>query len=119
MTAFNANELAYLRSGRRLARVATVGRDGTPHVVPVGWTYNGAHDTIDIGGHRLPDTKKFRDVRRHGRAAVVIDDVASVSPWRVRGVEVRGRAEAIGGAEPVIRIRPDRVRSWGLEGPDG
>jgi nitroimidazol reductase NimA-like FMN-containing flavoprotein (pyridoxamine 5'-phosphate oxidase superfamily) len=28
-------ELRYLSSERRLARVATVGKDGTPHVVPV------------------------------------------------------------------------------------
>ena len=33
---FSEAELAYLEGGRRLARIATVGRDGTPHVVPVG-----------------------------------------------------------------------------------
>jgi hypothetical protein len=27
---------------------------------------------------------------------------------------VRGRAEAIDGGRPLIRIRPDRVVSWGL-----
>jgi hypothetical protein len=32
-----------------LARIATVGKDGTPHVVPVGWTDNGEQDTIDVG----------------------------------------------------------------------
>jgi len=29
--------------------VATVGADGTPHVVPVGWSFNADLDTIDIG----------------------------------------------------------------------
>jgi len=36
MSAFTAGELAYLHGERRLARLATVGRDGTPHVVQPG-----------------------------------------------------------------------------------
>jgi pyridoxamine 5'-phosphate oxidase family protein len=115
MTAFTEAELGYLLGERRLARVATVGKDGTPHVVPVGWSYNPELDTIDIGGHDFERTKKYRDVRRTGRAAVVIDDLASTDPWRPRGVEVRGRAEAIDDPRPLIRIHPERVVSWGVE----
>ena len=116
MSAFTESELAYLTGGRRLARVATVGGDGTPHVVPVGWSYNAERDSIDIGGHDFERTKKFRDVARSGRAAVVVDDIASVDPWHVRGIEVRGRAEAIRGPRPMIRIHPERIVSWGLDG---
>jgi pyridoxamine 5'-phosphate oxidase family protein len=92
MSAFTARELEYLGERRpgRLGRIATVGKDGTPHVVPVGWRFNRELDTIDVGGMNLPRTKKFRDVRRNGRAAVVIDDLASVDPWRPRGIEIRG-----------------------------
>jgi pyridoxamine 5'-phosphate oxidase family protein len=113
MGAFNPDEIAYMTGERRLARIATVGVDGMPHVVPVGWTYNAEHDTIDVGGRDMAATKKFRDVKRSGRAAIVIDDV--VPPWSPRGIEVRGRAEALRD-EPaaVIRIHPDHVRSWGL-----
>jgi len=113
-TVFTPEELEYLHTGRKLARVATVGRDGTPHVVPVGWTHNTETDTIDIGGRQFAQTKKYRDVTATGRAAVVIDDLASVDPWRPRAVEIRGRAEAIAGPEPIIRIHPERVVSWGL-----
>jgi pyridoxamine 5'-phosphate oxidase family protein len=116
-SAFGADELAYLRGERRLGRVATVGADGTPHVVPVGWSYNAELDTIDVGGHELERTKKYRDVARTGRAAIVVDDLASTDPWRPRGVEVRGRAEAVDGPRPLIRIHPGRVRSWGLTDP--
>jgi len=114
MSAFTEAELAYLLSQRRLARVATVGADGTPHVVPVGWSYNEELDAIEIGGRDFAETKKYRDVRRNGRAAVVIDDLASTDPWRPRGVEVRGRADAVAEPQPLIRIHPDRVRSWGV-----
>ena len=115
MSSFTDRELQYLQSERRLARIATVGKDGTPHVVPAGFTYNAAHDSIDLGGHRVERTKKYRDVKRSGRAAVVVDDLASVDPWRPRGLEVRGRAEAVEGPPALIRIHPERIVSWGIE----
>ncbi len=111
---FSDAELAYLTGGRQLGRIATVGRDGTPHVVPVSWIYNAARDTIDIGGSELERSKKFRDVERTGRAAIVVDDLESTDPWRPRAIEVRGRAEAIALPTPLIRIHPERIVSWGL-----
>jgi pyridoxamine 5'-phosphate oxidase family protein len=115
MSSFDPAELEYLGE-RRLGRIATVGRDGTPHVVPVGmWSYNREHDTIDVRGRDPKRTKWFRDVARSGRAAIVIDDLASTNPWRPRAIEVRGRAEAIDGPDALVRIHPDRVVSWGLE----
>ena len=114
MSAFNEQELAYLHGDRRLGRVATVGKDGTPHVAPVGWSYNADTDTIDIGGRNFAASKKYRDVARSGRGAIVIDDLATVDPWRPRGIEVRGHAQALSDP-PLIRIHPDRVISWGLE----
>jgi pyridoxamine 5'-phosphate oxidase family protein len=114
MSVFTDAELRYLAGGRQLGRLATVGADGTPHVVPVAWIYNAARDTIDVGGAELERTKKFRDVARSGRAAIVIDDIASVDPWHTRAVEVRGRAEAIAMPTPLIRIHPERIVSWGL-----
>ena len=115
MSVFTEAELRYLTGGQQLGRIATVGADGTPHVVPVAWIYNAARDTIDVGGHGLEESKKFRDVARTGRAAIVIDDLASPDPWHPRAVEVRGRAEAIALPTPLIRVHPERIVSWGLE----
>ena len=115
MSVFTEAELRYLAGGRQLGRLATVGADGTPHVVPVAWIYNAARDTIDVGGSELEATKKFRDVARSGRAAIVIDDLESIDPWRPRAVEVRGRGEAIAMPTPMIRIHPERIVSWGLD----
>jgi pyridoxamine 5'-phosphate oxidase family protein len=114
MSVFTKEELRYLAGGRQLGRLATVGRDGTPHVVPVAWIYNAVRETIDIGGGEFERSKKFRDVARTGRAAIVVDDVESTDPWRPRGVEIRGRAEAIPLPTPLIRIHPERIVSWGL-----
>lgn len=114
MSVFTNAELRYLAGGRQLGRIATVGADGTPHVVPVGWIYNAARDAIEIGGIELERSKKFRDIARTGRAAIVVDDLESTDPWRPRRVEVRGRAEAIALPTPLIRIHPERIVSWGL-----
>ncbi len=115
MSRFSKYEIAYLQGEPHLGRLATVGRDGTPHVAPVGWSYNPELDTIDIGGRDMTHTKKFRDVARAGRAAFVVDDVIQ-PPWRPRGIEVRGEAEAINGPQALIRIHPERIISWGLGG---
>jgi hypothetical protein len=49
MSAFTERELEYLSERRpgRLGRIATIGKDGTPHVVPVGWRFNPEVDAID------------------------------------------------------------------------
>ena len=116
MSVFRESELRYMAGGRQLGRLATVGADGTPHVVPVAWIYNAVRDTIDVGGSELAETKKFRDVARSGRAAIVIDDVGDTGEGRPRGIEVRGRGEAIAMPTPLIRIHPERIISWGLPG---
>jgi pyridoxamine 5'-phosphate oxidase family protein len=113
MTMFTEAELSYLRRKRRLARIATVGAGGTPHVTPVGWFLADQGTVIEVGGIDPAATKKFRDIARTHRAAIVIDDV--LPPWQPRGIEVRGRAEAIAEPQPVIRIHPERILSWGIE----
>ena len=70
MSVFRQAEIQYLAGGRQLGRIATVGADGTPHVVPVAWIYNAVRDTIDIGGYDLERSKKFRDVARTERVAI-------------------------------------------------
>jgi len=115
MSIFTTDEIEYLGSGL-LGRLATVGSDGIPHIAPVGMiSYNPHLDTMDIRGHDLTKTKKFRDIVRSGCAALVVDDLASTRPWRPRGIEVRGSAEAIEKPESVIRIHPQRIVAWGID----
>jgi len=39
-------------------------------VVPTSFRYNAEHDAIDVGGMRISQTKKLRDVQRTGRASI-------------------------------------------------
>lgn len=122
MSNFTPAEIAYLQS-QRLGRLATVDAAGNPHVVPVSFRYNPELETIDVGGHGIARSKKYRDVAHSGRAAFVVDDLASVDPWRPRMLEVRGRAEVVatGGQEimpafdpELIRIFPRRIAEFGV-----
>ena len=120
-TAFTPDELDYLR-GQRLGRLATVDEQHAPQVVPVGFFVDERTEDVLIGGIALGSTRKFRNVEATGRAAFVVDDLVSIDPWRVRGVEIRGPAEALRDVDPprrgmsreVITIHPERIRSWGL-----
>jgi pyridoxamine 5'-phosphate oxidase family protein len=118
---FTSVELAYLAT-QRLGRLATVQPNGTLQVSPVGFSYNSGIGTIDIGGFNMASSRKFRNVAENGRVAFVVDDIASVDPWRVRCLEIRGDAEAITApAEsdgPIIRIHPRRIISFGIDDPD-
>jgi len=124
MSVFTDAELDYL-AGQRLGRIATVGADGQPHVVPTSFRYNSEQDAIDVGGMRMSQTKKVRDVRHGGRASIVIDDV--LPPWQPRMIEIRGTAEVLpeGGKafgrnfeDTIVRIRPTRVIAFGIESGD-
>jgi pyridoxamine 5'-phosphate oxidase family protein len=124
MSVFEDEEIEYLKS-QLLGRLATVGPDGQPHVVAVSFCYNAQLDTIDIGGHDFARRKKYRDVQRNPRVALIVDDMVSVNPWRPQGIEVRGEAEVLrsggevlgpGFAPEMFRIRPQRIVSWGIMG---
>ena len=129
MSAFTPTEIEYLTS-HGLARLATVGPDGQPHVVPVTFTFNADEDAIDVGGVDFGNTKKWRDARRNPKVTFLLDDVLR-DPRRARAIEVRGLAEALGSggsainprfpnfAEEFLRIRPTRIVSWGLEDGEG
>jgi pyridoxamine 5'-phosphate oxidase family protein len=114
MSIFTEPERRYLLGDGHLGRVATVGADGTPHVTPVGWSFDPDAEVIEVSGHDFAETKKYRDVARSGRAAIVIDDVQP--PWKPRGIEIRGAAEALTEPTPRIRIHPRRIVSWGIDG---
>jgi len=124
MSVFTSIEIEYL-AGQRVGRLATVNSEGKPQVTPVGFLYNEELDVIEIGGQAVSKTQKFRNILENPNVAFVVDDL--LPPWQVRGVEIRGTAQALpeGGkerfgrfyeADPgLIRIHPDQIISWGLE----
>ena len=119
--AFTETELAYLR-GQRLGRLATVDKAGAPQNNPVGYFIDDDTGQLVIAGFAMGKSRKYRNVQGNAEVSLVVDDIASTDPWRVRGVEVRGTAQAQDDVDPpiegtsreVIRITPRWIGSWGL-----
>ena len=130
MSVFTDAEIEFVNS-QRLGRLATVGADGMPHVVPVGVFYDPDADALVVGADAeygeavMTSSKKFRDAQRRPKAAVVIDDPGP------RILEVRGQAEThLDGGEDAgrrlgapfrfapawIRVRPRRIVAVGING---
>ncbi len=123
-----------------MARLATTGADGQPHVVPVCYAFDGEriYSPIDEKPKRVAGMRlwRVRNVQENSRVALVADDYAE--DWsKLAFVLVRGRAEIIeAGRErpealrllrekyaqyrrmdlesrPLLAITPERVVSWG------
>jgi pyridoxamine 5'-phosphate oxidase family protein len=111
---FTDAERSFLAEAR-LARIATVSEDGEVDVAPVVFRLD-EQGRLVVGGRDQPHTFKYKNVRAGSRAALVVDDLESVDPWRPRGVKVHGDAQIVtrpDGRE-VIVITPRRKWSWGL-----
>ncbi len=113
--AFTEGQAQYLAENI-IGRLATTSTSGQPHVVPVAYRFDGSR--IIFGGRNLLASLKYRHMMANDKVAFVVDDVVSYNPWKVRGVEVIGRAEPIvsGDGVTMVRIIPLNIRSWGLTG---
>lgn len=111
---FTEAEHEYL-AGQRLGRIATSSVAGEPDVAPVTFRLT-AGGQIEIDGLDNPKTMKWRNVTATGRAAFVVDDLATIEPWKPRGVKLRGaaRADTDPDGRKVIRITPESIWSWGI-----
>jgi pyridoxamine 5'-phosphate oxidase family protein len=117
---FNKAEVKYLKS-QFLARIATATRKGKPNVAPVGFEFDGKYFYIgSIKQEILHSTPRYLNIKNGNKqVAIVIDDLVSVEPWKVRGVRVNGVADVVVrkgefGKGDYIRIKPRLSWSWGL-----
>ena len=146
-TALTPEQTAFLVR-QRVARLATAGEEGEPHVVPVCFAYTpgSIYIALDEKPKDVPPThlKRVRNILENPQVALVADRYAE--DWDLLAfVMVRGQAKLLeAGTEehtaavrllrgkyhqyermkieenPVISIRPERAASWGaLDTPDG
>jgi len=74
----------------RTCRVATTGKDGRPHVVPLWFTWDGTSLWLTS----VVRSQRWTDLTRDPRVAVVID--AGVEYTELRGVELSGPVTPVG-----------------------
>ncbi|MFJ8082718.1 pyridoxamine 5'-phosphate oxidase family protein [Streptomyces sp. NPDC096205] len=132
------DELDAFLAVERTCRVATVSADGTPHVSPLWFAWDGKALWL----YSITRSKRWADLRRDGRVAVVVD--AGHDYDELRGVELSGGVEVVGevprtgepypelasverafarkyfgidelphdGRHAWLRLAPETVRSW-------
>lgn len=119
---FTDEEIAYLRS-QPVARLATVGSETQPDVVPLAFEFDGADFWVGGSGDSVRRTRKIRNIEAGRRqVALVIDDLVSLDPFIARGIRVYGTAEGpiertgLVGPGFYLRITPTVSWSWNLAG---
>ena len=114
---FSERETAFVRS-QRLLRLATVAANGQPDADAVGFQWDGRR--FVIGGHQLERSRKYKNVAGGNRkVSLILADLASVQPWRPRGIKIHGIAtlvEQAGRFGHYLVVEPLISWSWGIEG---
>ena len=88
--AMTAAELDEFLTAERTCRVATVGRDGRPHVVPLWFVWDGT----SLWLNSVVRSQRWTDLQRDPRVAVVVDTGEDYR--ELRGVELSGALVAVG-----------------------
>jgi len=74
----------------RTCRVASVGGDGSPHVTPLWFVWDGASLWLTS----IVRSQRWTDLQRDGRVSVIVDTGHDF--MELRGVEIKGRSEVVG-----------------------
>ena len=91
-TGFDDDEVAFIRS-QPLVRMATLGPDEQPDVVPLACEFDGEFFWIG-GGETFVLTRKVRNiVAGRRRVALIFDDLPSFDPFIARSLRVYGVAD--------------------------
>jgi len=80
---------AFLRT-ERTCRVASVGGDGSPHVTPLWFVWDGTSLWLTS----IVQSQRWADLQRDNRVSVIVD--AGSEFMELRGVEMRGVADVVG-----------------------
>jgi len=125
--AMTTAEVDEFLTAERTCRVATAGKDGRPHVVPLWFVWDGTALWLTS----VVRSQRWTDLMRDPRVAVVID--AGVEYAELRGAELSGEVVPVGeiprtgAADPVldqveqlfadkyadgVRVPPDGRHAW-------
>jgi PPOX class probable F420-dependent enzyme len=77
-------------ASERTCRVASIGGDGSPHVTPLWFAWDGTSLWLTS----IVRSQRWRDLQRDNRVSVIVD--AGGPFTELRGVELRGVAEVVG-----------------------
>lgn len=107
----------------RAARLATVGRDGAPHLVPVVFAVEGEliYIAVDFKPKSSPRLRRLRNITENPRVAVLVDDYSD--DWgELWWVRIDGEAAVLTDAAEMrhpIDVLVARYEQYRARRPDG
>jgi PPOX class probable F420-dependent enzyme len=121
----NAEEARGLLASARVARLATCGADGQPHLVPITFALDGdvILTAVDHKPKRTANLRRLRNIAANPRVSVLVDHYED--DWsRLWWARADGTARAIQPAEPEhadavarLAVRYDEYRERPPQGP--
>lgn len=97
---------AWLDDGPQWIRMATVGRDGYPHVVPIGYFRLGDEIIVPVRGQREVN------IRRNPKVSLVLD--AGTSRSDLQGVVITGDATVVDDDDERLELTRAGARAHGV-----
>jgi len=85
----------------RTCRVASIGGDGSPHVTPLWFVWDGTSLWLTS----IVQSQRWTDLQRDNRVSVIVD--AGSEFMELRGVEMRGVADDVGEVPRTGEPNPD------------
>ncbi len=92
------DEIATFLDRSRIANLATIGRDGTPHLVAMWYALVDG----EIWFETKAKSQKAVNLRRDARVTVLIEDGLTYDA--LRGVSIEGRAEIVDDADAIAKV---------------
>lgn len=88
---FTGKEISCINS-QPLGRFVTVSQDNQLNNSPIGFKFDVK--VFKIFGRNLPATRKYKNIASgNNKAAMVIDGLESIDPWKPHGIRMFGFAE--------------------------
>jgi PPOX class probable F420-dependent enzyme len=92
------DEIATFLDRSRIANLATIGRDGTPHLVAMWYALVDG----EIWFETKAKSQKAVNLRRDARVTVLVEDGLTYDA--LRGVSIEGRAEIVDDADAITKV---------------
>lgn len=99
--AMTSGEIDDFLRAERTCRIGTTGADGTPHVSALWFVWDGTALWLNS----VVSSQRWVNLGRQPRVSVLVD--AGQDYFELRGVELLGRAVAVGGVPRVAGPEPD------------
>jgi len=98
----------------RVARLATVGGDGEPHVVPVCFVLLGdtVYSAVDHKPKRTSRLRRIANIEATGRACVLVDEYDDADWSRLWWARLDGSARVVDDPAEMARVRSALVGKY-------